>query len=115
MAKIKNVGKPRNYTLESGVYRFGKSTTYCKKSIYKFIKKDVKNAAPAAKPLFVEKKVGGAESGETRMVHVTKLANDYPTKDPAPKGNSELFLWPCQKAESIIGPRVHRYCSRWSP
>ena len=105
MAKIKNVGKPRNYTLESGVYRFGKSATYCKKSIYKFIKKDVKNAAPAAKPLFVEKKVGGAESGETRMVNVTKLANDYPTKDPAPKGNSEnLFSGHARKLRASLAP-----------
>ena len=87
----KNVGKPRNYTLESGVYRFGKSATYRKKAIYKFTKKVAKNAAPAAKPLFVEKKVGGAKNGETRMVRVTKLANDYPTKDPAPKGTSKNF------------------------
>merc|ERR1712130_1045197 len=36
MAKNKNVGKPRNYKLESGVYRFGKSATYRKKAIYKF-------------------------------------------------------------------------------
>jgi len=92
MAKNKNVGKPRNYTLESGVYRFGKSATYRKKAIYKFTKKVAKNAAPAAKPLFVEKKVGGAKNGETRMVRVTKLANDYPTKDPAPKGTSKNFF-----------------------
>merc|ERR1712008_670366 len=44
------------------------------------------------KPLFVEKKVGGAKNGETRMVRVTKLANDYPTKDPAPKGTSKNFF-----------------------
>ena len=39
MAKNKNVGKPRNYALESGVYRFGRSATYHKKAIYKFAKK----------------------------------------------------------------------------
>ena len=37
--KNKNVGKPRNYALESGVYRFGKSATYHKKAVYKFTKK----------------------------------------------------------------------------
>ena len=37
--KNKNVGKPRNYVLESGVYRFGKSATYHKKAVYKFTKK----------------------------------------------------------------------------
>merc|ERR1712008_438244 len=59
-------------------------------AIYKFTKKVAKNAAPAPKPLFVEKKVGGAKNGETRMVRVTKLANDYP--DPAPKGTSKNFF-----------------------
>merc|ERR1712106_306496 len=49
-------------------------------------------AAPAPKPLFVEKKVGGAKNGETRMVRMGKLANDYPTKDPAPKGTSKNFF-----------------------
>ena len=39
MAKNKNVGKPRNYALQSGVYRFGKSKTYHKKAVYKFLKK----------------------------------------------------------------------------
>ncbi|CAN0546224.1 unnamed protein product, partial [Ectocarpus sp. 8 AP-2014] len=92
MAKNKNVGKPRNYTLESGVYRFGKSATYRKKAIYKFTKKVAAKAAPAVKPLFVQKKVGGAKNGETRMVRVTKLATDYPTKDPAPKGTSKNFF-----------------------
>ena len=37
--KNKNKGKPRNYSLESGVVRFGKSKTYHKKAIYKFLKK----------------------------------------------------------------------------
>lgn len=39
MAKNKNAGKPRNYTLESGVYRFGRSKMYHKKAVYKFLKK----------------------------------------------------------------------------
>ena len=39
MAKNKNAGKPRNYALECGVYRFGRSKMYHKKAIYKFNKK----------------------------------------------------------------------------
>merc|ERR1711874_662084 len=49
-------------------------------------------AAPVKKPLFVEKKVGGAKNGETRMVRVTKLANDYPTQDPPAAGTSKNFF-----------------------
>merc|ERR1712179_713588 len=78
--------------LESGVYRFGKSATYRKKAIYKFTKKVAKKAAPAKKPIFFEKKVGGAKNGETRMVRVKKLANHYPTTDAAPKGTSVNFF-----------------------
>merc|ERR1712210_202046 len=37
--KNKNKGKPRNYSLESGVVPFGKSKTYHKKAIYKFLMK----------------------------------------------------------------------------
>merc|ERR1712203_1263352 len=61
-------------------------------AIYKFTKKVAKKAAPAKKPIFVEKKVGGAKNGETRMVRVKKLANDYPTLDAAPKGTSVNFF-----------------------
>merc|ERR1712228_898700 len=70
----------------------GKSATYRKKAIYKFTKKVAKKAAPAKEPIFVEKKVGGAKNGETRMVRVKKLANDYPTLDAAPKGTSVNFF-----------------------
>merc|ERR1712059_9841 len=78
--------------LESGVYRFGRSATYSKKAIYKFTKKVNKKAAAAVKPVFVEKKVGGAKNGGTRMVRVKKLANDYPTIDPVPAGTSKNFF-----------------------
>jgi len=92
MAKNKNKGKPRNYALDCGVYRFGKSATYHKKAIYKFVKKVTKKPAAAKKQIFVEKKVGGAKNGGTRMVRVKKLANDYPTVDAAPKGTSVNFF-----------------------
>ena len=92
MAKNKNKGKPRNYALESGVYRFGKSSTYHKKAIYKFTKKKVAKKAATAKPVFVEKKIGGAKNGGTRMVRVKKLANDYPTQDAPAAGTSVNFF-----------------------
>ncbi|XP_040579373.1 large ribosomal subunit protein eL6 [Lepeophtheirus salmonis] len=81
MAKNKNVGKPRNYKLASGVVRFGKSKMYHKKAIYKFLKKTTPKKVEASKPAFVEKKVGGAKNGGTRMVRVKKLKNDFPTME----------------------------------
>merc|ERR1711997_862525 len=42
--------------------------------------------------IFVEKKVGGAKNGGTRMVRVKKLANDYPTVNAAPKQTSVNFF-----------------------
>jgi len=92
MAKNKNKGSPRNYGLESGVVRFGKSKTYHKKNIFKFVKnKPMKKVAKKA-PAFIEKKVGGAKNGGTRKVRVVKLANDYPTLDKAPAGTSKKFF-----------------------
>merc|ERR1719208_101044 len=88
----KNKGKPRNYALESGVYRFGKSSTYHKKAIYKFTKKKVAKKAAPAKPVFVEKKIGGAKNGGTRMVRVKKLANDYATQEAPAAGTSVNFF-----------------------
>jgi len=92
MAKNKNVGKPRNYALESGVYRFGKGSMYHKKAIYKFTKKVNKKAAPKKAAVFVEKQVGGAKNGGTRMVRAKKLANDVPTVDAAAPGTSKNFF-----------------------
>merc|ERR1711934_1127307 len=81
--KNKNKGKPRNYSLESGVVRFGKSKTYHKKAIYKFLKKKAAKKADKPAPKFIEKKVNGAKNGGTRKVPSRKLptANDFPTTD----------------------------------
>ena len=49
MVKNKNAGKPRNYALESGVYRFGRSKMYHKKATYKFLKK--KTAKKVSSPI----------------------------------------------------------------
>merc|ERR1739842_277577 len=92
MAKNKNVGKPRNYALESGVYRFGKGSMYHKKAIYKFTKKVNKKTVPKKAAVFVEKQVGGAKNGGTRMVRAKKLANDVPTVDAAAPGTSKNFF-----------------------
>merc|ERR1712172_454463 len=85
-------GKPRNYALESGVYRFGKGSMYHKKAIYKFTKKVNKKAAPKNAAVFVEKQVGGAKNGGTRMVRSKKLANDVPTVAAAAPGTSKNFF-----------------------
>jgi len=92
--KNKNKGKPRNYSLESGVVRFGKSKTYHKKAIYKFLKKKTAKSAAKPAPKFIEKKVNGAKNGGTRMVPSKKLptANDFPTTDkPAVKKTRKCF------------------------
>merc|ERR1711997_1095800 len=86
MAKNKNAGKPRNYALECGVYRFGRSKMYHKKAIYKFKGKKAAEKASTAGPTFVEKPVKGAKNGETRMVRVKRLRNDVPTQEKAPAG-----------------------------
>ena len=99
MAKNQNKGKPRNYALETGVYRFGKSSTYHKKAIYKFTKKTNAKKAAAKSPVFVEKKIGGAKNGGTRMVRVKKLANDYPTQDAPAPGTSVNFFSKVRKID----------------
>jgi len=92
MAKNKNAGKPRNYALECGVYRFGRSKMYHKKAIYKFNKKKAAVKAATAKPVFVEKPVKGAKNGEKRMVRVKRLRNDVPTMDKPAAGTSVNFF-----------------------
>jgi len=65
---------------------------YHKKAAYKFLKKKTAKKAAPKKPMFVEKPIGGAKNGGTRMVRVKKAVNDYPTVDPAPKGTSKNFF-----------------------
>ena len=54
MAKNKNAGKPRNYALECGVYRFGRSKMYHKKAIYKFNKLKIRKRVQTAKDAIVQ-------------------------------------------------------------
>merc|ERR1711863_182523 len=51
-----------------------------------------KKAAPKKAVVFVEKQVGGAKNGGTRMVRAKKLANDVPTVDAAAPGTSKNFF-----------------------
>merc|ERR1712183_220897 len=92
MAKNKNVGKPRNYALESGVYRFGKSKTYHKKAVYKFVKKTTPKKAADTKPTFVEKPVKGDKNGGKRMVRVKRLRSDVPTYVRPGRRTSKQFF-----------------------
>merc|ERR1712045_454523 len=92
MAKNKNVGKPRNYALESGVYRFGKSKTYHKKAVYKFVKKTTPKKAADTKPTFFEKPVKGDKNGGKRMVRVKRLRSDVPTYVRPGRGTSKQFF-----------------------
>merc|ERR1711982_194708 len=66
------VGRSRNTPLESGVYKYSRSQMYHKKAIYKFAKKKTPKPAAEKKPVFVEKKVGGAKNGGTRKVATVK-------------------------------------------
>merc|ERR1712226_1437163 len=111
-----NKGSARNYALESGVARFGRSAMYSKKAVYKFLKKKTaKKAAPAAKT-FVEKKVGGAKNGGTRMVRVAKFPKEYPTEDPAaPSTSKSFFKKPQAFLESQPSARNHRHRLGRSP
>merc|ERR1712186_132962 len=92
MAKNKNVGKPRNYALESGVDRFGKTKTYHKKTVYKFVKKTTPKKAADTKPTFVEKPVKGDKNGGNRMVRVKRLRSDVPTYVRPGRGTSKQFF-----------------------
>jgi len=74
-------GKARNYALASGVVRFGRSRMYAKKAVYKFLKKKTAKPKGEKKATFVEKKIGGAKNGGTRMVRVKKLRANIPTED----------------------------------
>merc|ERR1712024_365361 len=105
--KNENKGKPRNYSLESGVVRFGKSKTYHKKAIYKFLKKKTAKTAAKPAPKFIEKKVNGAKNGGTRMVPSKKLptANDFPTSEkPVVKKSRKCFSNHARNVRSSLKP-----------
>jgi len=77
----KKFGKPRNYNLGNGVYRFSKTRMFQKKAIYKFITKKVAPTKKPVKPLSVEKPIGGEKNGGKRIVLLRKRRNYYATQD----------------------------------
>lgn len=77
----KKVGKPRNYDLGNGVYRFSRTRMYHKKALYKFVNKKVAPKKKEKKPVSVEKQIGGEKNGGKRVVLVRKRRNYYPTQD----------------------------------
>nr|CAJ17235.1 ribosomal protein L6e [Scarabaeus laticollis] len=85
----KKPGRPRNYDLGNGIYRFSRTRMYHKKQLFKFIgkkvaskKSDVKNAQ------FVEKPIGGEKNGGKRVVRTTRRRAYYATQDKIPRRNS---------------------------
>uniref|UniRef100_A0A4D5R9D7 Large ribosomal subunit protein eL6 n=1 Tax=Scolopendra viridis TaxID=118503 RepID=A0A4D5R9D7_SCOVI len=79
--KPKKPGKPRNYDLGNGVYRFSRSRMYKKRALYKKIKKDqTKKPKPKRPSLFVKKPIGGEKNGGFRLVRVKKSPKYYPTE-----------------------------------
>lgn len=82
VAKKPKAGRPRNYDLGNGVYRFSRSRMYHKKALYKFVgKKTTPKQKKPKKPIFVEKPIGGEKNGGKRLVLVKKRRNYYPTQD----------------------------------
>ncbi|XP_043481473.1 60S ribosomal protein L6 [Leptopilina heterotoma] len=78
----KKPGRPRNYDLGNGVYRFSRTKMFHKKAIYKFLEKKTPKTVKPKKPTTVEKKIGGDKNGGTRVVLLKKRRASYPTSDP---------------------------------
>ncbi|KAK6641548.1 hypothetical protein RUM44_013260 [Polyplax serrata] len=77
----KKVGKPRNYDLGNGIYRFSKTRMFHKKAKYKFIGKKNPKVKKPRKPTTIEKPIGGDKNGGKRIVLVKKRRNNYPTAE----------------------------------
>ncbi|KAF5284213.1 hypothetical protein FQR65_LT00213 [Abscondita terminalis] len=84
-AEAKKKGKPRNYDLGNGIYRFSRSRMYHKKALYKFKGPKPKPVKKPRKPTTVEKPIGGEKNGGTRKVSLRKRRNYYATLDKAKK------------------------------
>lgn len=74
-------GKPRNYDLGNGIYRFSQARMYHKKAVYKFVKKVAKSVKKERKPISIEKPIGGEKNGGKRIVFLKKRKTNYPTQD----------------------------------
>ncbi|XP_014219427.1 60S ribosomal protein L6 [Copidosoma floridanum] len=78
----KKIGKPRNYSLGNGVYRFSRTRMFHKKAIYKFLDKKTPKKVVPKKRSTVMKTIGGEKNGGTRTVLLKKRRANYPTTDP---------------------------------
>lgn len=72
-------GKPRNYDLGCGVYRFSRTRMYHKKALYKFIGKKTAKSEKPKKQLTVIKEIRGEKNGGKRTVYLKKRTKSYPT------------------------------------
>jgi len=98
-------GKPRNYDLGSGVYRFSKSKMYHKKAKYKFVGKRVATAEKPKKPTTIEKQIGGEKNGGTRIVRLKKGRNYFPTtKRPNRHPTKKSFHQHTRYTRKILEP-----------
>ncbi|KAI4454328.1 60s ribosomal protein l6 [Holotrichia oblita] len=83
--KKPKIGKPRNYDLGNGIYRFSRTRVYHKKALYKFVGKKVAATKKPVKALTAVKPIGGEKNGEKRVVLLKKRRNYYPTEDKISK------------------------------
>jgi len=101
----KKFGKPRNYNLGNGVYRFSKTRMFHKKAIYKFVAKKVAPTKKPVKPLSVEKPIGGEKNGGKRIVLLRKRRNYYATQDKIKKHPAKrLFKQHPRKLRTSLTP-----------
>jgi len=101
----KKFGKPRNYNLGNGVYRFSKTRMFHKKAIYKFVGKKVAPTKKPVKPLSVEKPIGGEKNGGKRIVLLRKRRNYYATQDKIKKHPAKrLFKQHPRKLRTSLTP-----------
>nr|WOS60122.1 ribosomal protein L6 [Mylabris sibirica] len=99
------IGKPRNYDLGNGIYRFSRSRMYHKKALYKFVGKKTKATPKIKKPKFVVKPIGGDKNGKERVVLLKKRRNYYPTQDKIKKHPAKkLFRQHKRKLRSTLTP-----------
>ncbi|XP_022902823.1 large ribosomal subunit protein eL6 [Onthophagus taurus] len=87
--EVKKPGKPRNYDLGNGIYRFSRTRMYHKKAIYKFLGKKVAPKKPKTKTQqFAEKPIGGEKNGGKRVVRTVRKRAYYATQDKILPRNS---------------------------
>merc|ERR1711893_328147 len=76
---------------------------YCLNAVEMAKNKNAAKKAAPKKPQYVEKKIGGAKNGGTRLVRVKRLRNDYPTAAAAPqKNNSRVFAKHARNVRSSL-------------